>query len=92
MYCNSQHSRLGLNAATAASQAIAAMLFGVARLDPDTYLGVKADHITRVGCRESRSSRSRAQRIEEFQALKAQPDRFLESSFHVPGGSSQAQW
>ncbi len=40
MYCNARHSRLGLTAA--ASQAIAAILFGVSRLDTDTYLGVIA--------------------------------------------------
>jgi hypothetical protein len=42
MYCNSQHSRLGLTGAAAASQAIAAILFGVSRLDTDNYLGVIA--------------------------------------------------
>jgi hypothetical protein len=42
MYSNSLHSRFGLTVATAATQAITAIPFGVSGLDPATYLGVIA--------------------------------------------------
>jgi hypothetical protein len=51
MYCNSEHSRLGLTAATLAIQALAAIAVGVSRLDPDTYLGVTAAGMLSMGVR-----------------------------------------
>jgi hypothetical protein len=63
MYCNSRHSRLGLTAARVASQAIAAILFGVSRLDTDTYLGVIAGGGASMASCVSRSGERREDRL-----------------------------